>query len=159
MTTPTAEPMTVNSDENPTPELILKRHFKADRARVFDALIQAEHLSQWFGPEGCTCQDAQSDPRVGGRYRLSAITPDCDSHTVVGEYLEVDAPTQLSMTWAWLQEDGEPGHQMKITITLVANDGGTDLTLHQVDFADEDLRDKHSFGWSSSFNKLERLLT
>ncbi len=154
--------MTTNSTgavaEAMAPELTLSRHFKAERSRVFDALTKPEQLAQWFGPEGCTCPDAQSDARVGGAYCLPIVGGDCEVHTVTGEYLVVEPPERLEMTWAWIQDDGNPGDRMVVTFTLTEKDGGTELELHQVDFVDEEIRDKHSFGWSSSFEDLDKLL-
>ncbi len=148
----------VKTMSNTAPGLTLTRHFGADRSRVFDALTRAGQLAQWFGPEGCSCPDASSDVRVGGTYRIPIVGTDCETHIVTGEYLELRAPEHISMTWSWVQDDGNPGQRMVVTISLVEKDGGTDLTLYQTNFIDDDARDKHSFGWSSSFNCLEALL-
>ncbi|MBC8241609.1 MAG: SRPBCC domain-containing protein [Alphaproteobacteria bacterium] len=158
MTTNNAAAMATTTTTTTTPELNLRRHFNAERSRVFDALTNPEKLARWFGPEGCTCPDAQSDARVGGTYRLPIVGTDCGTPTVVGDYLVVEPPERLEMTWAWIQEDGAPGDRMVVTFTLTEKDGGTDLELHQVDFIDEDIRDKHAFGWTSSFESLEELL-
>jgi len=142
-----------------SPELNLSRQFDAEPARVFAAFVQPERLAAWFGPEGASCATPEIDARVGGRYRFTIIGDDsCNEHTIMGEYLEVIADERLVFTWAWLQEDGNPGDEMLVELTFEATDGGTNLMLRQTGFVDSDIRDKHEFGWTSSFNDLVKSL-
>jgi uncharacterized protein YndB with AHSA1/START domain len=52
------------------PSLTLKRRFNAPPARVFSAWTDPEKMKRWMGPGKITTIRAESDARVGGRYRI-----------------------------------------------------------------------------------------
>jgi uncharacterized protein YndB with AHSA1/START domain len=83
------------------PSLTLKRRLNASPARVFAAWTNPEKLKRWFAPGASQTILAESDPRVGGRYRLVAKTPDGEEHDVSGIYREVVPNAKLVFTWAW----------------------------------------------------------
>ena len=45
---------------------------------------------------------AESDGRVGGKFGLGFKMLDDSEHEAIGEYLELDRPRKLAMTWQWL---------------------------------------------------------
>ena len=135
--------------------LVIERVFKARPKAVFDAFAEPEHLVKWFGPEGATITHHEQDCRPGGAYTITLFGEQMGSNTVSGVYQEVDDPHSLSFTWAWTQEDGSRGNETIVSLTFAEHDNGTLLRLHQAEFAEVEFRDRHEFGWSSSFNKLE----
>ncbi len=50
--------------------LTLVRRIRARPQIVFDAVTTAEGIAQWWGPDAGPVLVAESDPRVGGRYRV-----------------------------------------------------------------------------------------
>ena len=52
------------------PSLTLKRRLQAPPAKVFAAWTDAEKVKRWFAPGEATTIRAESDARVGGRYRF-----------------------------------------------------------------------------------------
>ena len=48
----------------------LVRRIKASPAIVFDAVTTAEGIAHWWGPDEGPVLLSESEPRVGGRYRL-----------------------------------------------------------------------------------------
>ncbi|HWD27665.1 MAG TPA: SRPBCC domain-containing protein [Rhizomicrobium sp.] len=50
--------------------LTLVRAIKARPGIVFDLCVTAEGIAQWWGPDAGPVVISESDPRVGGRYRL-----------------------------------------------------------------------------------------
>ena len=72
---------------------------------VFDALIEPEGLKTWIGPDDGPVLVAEFDGRVGGRFRLRFRMLDGSEHEAAGEYLEVDRPHKLAMTWQWQNHD------------------------------------------------------
>lgn len=137
--------------------LTLSRMFNAPRERVFEAFTKQEAIETWFGPEGFTIPNCSVDLRPGGKYRIEMHGPDGDVHVVVGQYREVSPPERLSFTWAWLRGDGV-GPETLVTLTFAAKDGGTEMTLVHSGFTNEEMRDGHNRGWTSSFEDLRRAL-
>jgi uncharacterized protein YndB with AHSA1/START domain len=134
----------------------ITRHFNAPRERVFEAFTNAQAMQEWYGPETFTCPHVESDPRPGGHYRIEMRSPDGTPHIVTGEYQEVRAPEKLVFTWAWLAGK-TPGHESLVTITFVAKNGGTEMTLLHSGLASVDDATAHEGGWSSSLNDLGKM--
>ena len=136
--------------------LIIDRHFKATPLEVFTAWTDPEQLLKWWGPEGMTMGEHKLDIREGGSFETTMVSSTGDTHTVGGKYLELTSPSRLVMTWAWIR-DGKRGHETRITMELSAADGGTHMHFEQTAFENQDGRDQHNQGWSSSFNCLDQL--
>lgn len=124
---------------------------------VFDAWVEPELIAKWYGPEGYTVPQKSIDARPGGKWRVTMRSPEGTEHTVSGVYKTVERPRHLAFTWAWDQDDGSRGHETLCKVDFTAKDGGTLVRLEQAAFQDQDQRDNHNKGWSSSFNDLERL--
>ncbi len=137
--------------------LVLQRHLKAAPARVFDALTRTEELAAWFGPEAVAIRNLEADVRPGGAYRLEMHNEDGSFYALAGQYLEVDPPSRLVMTWVW--ENGEyAGQETLVSIVLRPAPGGTQLELTHENLAGIEARDKHEGGWSSTFDSLDKHL-
>jgi uncharacterized protein YndB with AHSA1/START domain len=135
------------------PSLTLKRRLHAPPAKVYAAWTDPEKIARWIGPEGIVVLSAESDPRVGGRYRFVMKSPDGETHDVSGVYREVVPNEKLVFTWAW---KSTPERESRVTITLKADGDGTMLTLLHEQFFDETARDHHKQGWTGSLDKLEK---
>jgi uncharacterized protein YndB with AHSA1/START domain len=98
---------------------------------------------------------AESDPRVGGHYRIIARSPDGEEHDVSGVYREVVPNQKLVFTWAWRST---PERESLVTITFKPDGEGTLLTLTHEQFFDEPARDRHQTGWTGALEKLDRYL-
>ena len=161
MTTATAKmtPESIVDIVPGSPTLTIERDFDAPMSAVFAAWTTTEGLRAWMGPEGFNAPDAVCDARVGGRFCVPMIGPDGSVNTARGVYHVVDAPNLLVFTWQWDQSDGSEGREMLITIKLEDSNGRTRLSLHQINFIDEDARNKHNAGWSGSFNCLANHLS
>src|SRR5262249_3071044 len=93
----------------------------------------------------------ETDPRVGGRYRVVMRSPGGEEHDVSGEFREGVASRKLVFTWAWRST---PERQSLVTVEFVAEGAATTLTITHEQFADEATRDRHHHGWSGSLDKL-----
>lgn len=136
------------------PSLILKRHLKAPPAKVFAAFTDPEKVKRWMGPGEIKTVSAESDLRVGGRYRWVMHAPNGEQHEVSGAYREIVPNEKLVFTWAWKDS---PERQTVVTVELKPDGNGTLLTLTHEQFIDEEVRDRHRGGWSGSLDKLEKL--
>lgn len=137
--------------------LVLTRHFKAPPERVFAAFVEKALMQSWYGPEGMSVPRCEVDARVGGKYRIEMHAPTGSVHIVTGEFKEIAAPERLVYSWGWLDGTGR-GPETLVTVTLKSRDGGTDLTLEQSGFLNDESRNGHSRGWTSSFASLDAFL-
>ena len=134
--------------------LTLVRVIKARPQIVFDALVTAEGISQWWGPDAGPVLLSESDPRVGGRFRVRFRMLDSTEHESSGEFLEIIQPERVVMSWRWKGGLEEPG-ESRIEITLCAVPEGTQLTFTHSLLHGEESRRGHEEGWSGSLDKLE----
>ena len=134
--------------------LDLVRVLDAPRERVFAAWTDPARVAKWMGPGGWVCTPSRLEARPGGAYALEMRHTDGDRVTAVGTYREVVPPERLVFTWAWLGEDGKPGHQSLVTVTFRAVGQKTELTLRHEGFDTAESRDNHRDGWSSCLDKL-----
>lgn len=116
--------------------------------RVFHSLTDPEELAAWWGsPETYQTEYWNADFRVGGKWVAGGHGSDGTPYSVSGEYLEIDPPRRLVMTWA---HDWERGAEYKTTVafTLDVIEGGTRLTLRHSGFEgrQEQCR-SHGEGW------------
>src|SRR5579862_7973909 len=54
------------------------------------------------GPDSGPVLVAETDVRVGGRFRVRFRTLDGGEHESLGQYLEVRRPERLVLSWRWL---------------------------------------------------------
>ena len=140
-------------------ELTIRRTFAAPRALVFKAWTEPQHLAQWSCPRGFSIAENRGELRVGGGFAATMRSPEGTEHRVQGVYREIAPPERLVFTHAWLDASGTPGPQTLVSVTLVERNGATEMTFHQGVFESQASRDGHREGWSSSFERLEQLLT
>jgi uncharacterized protein YndB with AHSA1/START domain len=134
--------------------LTLVRRIRARPSVVFDALTTPEGVAMWWGPDAGPVLLAETDPRIGGRFRVRFRMLDGSEHESSGEYLEVVRPQRLAMSWRWLGSE-DPG-ESRVEIDLRAIAEGTELTLTHSRLRDEETRRGHEAGWTGALDKLER---
>ena len=135
--------------------LTLVRRIKARPSIIFDALTTAEGIAFWWGPDEGPVLVAETDPRVGGHFRVRFRMVDGSEHESAGEYLEVVKPERLSMSWRWTGGAEDPGESL-VEIRLRAVSEGTELTLTHSRLHDEETCRSHEEGWTGALGKLER---
>jgi uncharacterized protein YndB with AHSA1/START domain len=135
--------------------LTLVRRIAARPSIVFDALTTPEGIAGWWGPDGGPVLVTETDPRVGGRFRVRFRMLDGSEHESSGEYLEIVNPERLSMSWRWTGGAEDPGESL-LEIRLRAIAEGTELTLTHSRLQDEESRRGHEAGWAGALDKLQR---
>jgi uncharacterized protein YndB with AHSA1/START domain len=133
--------------------LSLVRRIRARPAVVFDAITTGEGIAHWWGPDAGPVLLSESDPRVGGRYRVRFRMLDGTEHESSGEFLEIDPPKHVVMSWRWKGGLEDPG-ESRLEISLKSIPEGTELTLTHAQLRDEDSRRGHEQGWSGALDKL-----
>jgi uncharacterized protein YndB with AHSA1/START domain len=135
--------------------LMLVRRIKARPSIVFDALTTPEGIACWWGPDDGPVLVAETDPRVGGHFRVRFRMLDGSEHESTGEYLAVVKPERLSMSWRWTGGAEDPGESL-VEIRLRAVSEGTELTFTHSRLHDEETCRSHEEGWTGALDKLER---
>ena len=137
------------------PSLALKRRFKASPAQLYQAWTQPEKMIRWWGVTGhANAPIAETDLRVGGRFRVQFWSPDGEHHSVSGIYREVVPDRRLVFSWAW---QSTPERESQVTLDFRPDQDGTVLTLTHEQFFDEKARDDHRGGWTRSLDNLEKV--
>ncbi len=144
----------------------VSRHVKAPRAKVYAALIDANAVARWKVPAGMTCHVHEFEGREGGTIRIS-LTYDASgdagkttahTDTYRGRFVELTPNERVVEVDEFETADPALRGEMKITISLVDSDGGTDvLGVHEglppgVSIAD------NQAGWQSSLARLAALV-
>jgi uncharacterized protein YndB with AHSA1/START domain len=75
-------------------------------------------------------------------------------HECSGEFLVVDRPRRVVMSWRWTEGGADPG-ESQVEIILRAIDVGTELTFTHSRLLDDVSRDSHEWGWSGALDKLQ----
>ena len=147
MSTITTEPITLK----------LSRFIKAPRERVFAAWITPSDVSRWLGGEKCHMRKATIDARAGGTYAYQ-MSDDASKLGPIGTFREVNPPSKLVFTWMAGACSGDANLvETLVTVEFTAQSGGTLVQLTHEGFASEESREGHNEGWTSSFDKLEKL--
>jgi uncharacterized protein YndB with AHSA1/START domain len=148
---------TVQKSPIQKPSLTLKRHYAAPIERVYRAWTDPEALKRWFGPsdEGRILV-SETNPTVGGRYRIVMEMPSGEQHRVGGIYRELVPNEKLVFTWAW---ESTPERESLVTVRLKPSGDGTDMTLIHEQFFDEATRDRHQHGWTGTLERFGRYVS
>ena len=136
--------------------LTLVRRIAARPETVFEAMTSPAGIMQWWGPDAGPVLLAESDPQVGGRFRVRFRMLDGSEHESSGEFLEVDPPRRVKMTWRWTTGGDDEG-ESRIEFELRSIDGGTELTFTHAQLGSDAARDSHEQGWLGAIDKLEAM--
>jgi uncharacterized protein YndB with AHSA1/START domain len=141
-------------------EAVLVRRIAARPAIVFDALVTAEGIASWWGPDDLPVLSATAQPRVNGSFRVRFRRFDGSEHECIGEFLEIVRPSRLVMSWRWI-DGGEPDEReadniSRLEFRLRAMDTGTELTLIHSALRTEASARSHEGGWGGALEKLLR---
>ena len=138
--------------------LTLVRRIAARPSIVFDTLVEPESIAAWWGPDDGPVLVAETDVRVGGRFRVRFRMLDGSEHECAGAYIEIARPARLVMSWRWTEggEADEAGAESRIEIDLRPIDTGTELTFTHARLRTEASRAGHAWGWNGALDKLQR---
>ncbi len=152
------------------PLVEITRKFAAPVERLWQAWTEPELMKQWWGPEHFTCPDARLDVREGGTSILAMKDPDGKVQYSGGTYLEVIPNRKIVTTDQFTTKEGEymspedagmPGDwpdTMRVTIEF-KNLGPNESQLSIVhEGIPKDMHDDCVSGWSTSIDKLQRLV-
>jgi uncharacterized protein YndB with AHSA1/START domain len=138
--------------------LTLVRRIRARPSIVFEALTTPDGIAHWWGPDAGPVLLAETEVRVGGRFRIRFRLLDGSEHESTGEYLEIVESKRLVMSWQWTHggDPEEHGEVSRIEIDLKGIDIGTEIVFTHARLATEGSRASHERGWAGALDKLVR---
>jgi uncharacterized protein YndB with AHSA1/START domain len=136
----------------------LVRRIAARPAIVFEALVTAEGIRSWWGPDDGPAISAEVDARVGGGFRVRFRTADGLEHECAGEFLEIERPEHVVMSWRWTRNGQRDEHdkESRVEMRVRAIRTGTELTLVHSLLSNGDSARAHEGGWDGALQKLMR---
>jgi uncharacterized protein YndB with AHSA1/START domain len=151
-------------------ELIIKRTFKAQKERIWEAWTAPGTLMVWSGPRSFTTPVSRIDLRVGGRYISCMRSPDGKEFWSTGVYKEIVPMSKLVLTDSFADSEGNvvpasqygmPGIwplELLVTVDLMEKDGVTEMELVHSGIPEGMAKEMTRSGWNESFDKLEEYL-
>jgi uncharacterized protein YndB with AHSA1/START domain len=123
-------------------DLIDDREYAAPPELVFEVWTKAEHFARWFAPDNVEVPLCEIDARPGGVIRFQHRWPEGQLVAIRGVFDEVVAPTRLSFTFTFVDENERPtvnammpewpvGAHIVMTVELFATARGTRMTVAQ----------------------------
>ena len=111
-------------------------------------------MMRWWGGNNEASRTAETDLRVGGRFRVGFKGDNGEQHDVSGIYREVTPYSRLVFSWAWRTT---PERESQVTIDIRPDADGSILTLTHEQFFNQKACDDHRRGWGLALDQLERL--
>lgn len=141
--------------------LTMTREFDAPRELVFEAWMDPDQLTKWFGPVGIESPRDRIiiEPRVGGTWQV-VMTWTQDGEAKEGPIEAVitalEPPALLVATAKAGPESGAGQLEMRLEFEDLG--GRTRLHLTQGPFESAEWTDMTREGWGTSFTKLDAVL-
>lgn len=125
------------------PDFSTSIEIEAPREVVFAHLTQAEHMVSWMG------QHAELRAVPGGKFAV-----DVNGYLIRGEYLEVDPPKRIVVSWGMTGAADLPPGSSRVEFVLTPTAAGTHLTLIHSGLPDSRAK-THSAGWANYLARLQ----
>lgn len=149
-------------------DLVMKRSFRSTPETVFDAFLKPDFMKKWFLTREFTNKVVTNEPFVGGKWEV-VDHRDGKDYRAIGEYLEIDRPKRLVLTYM-MPQFGDAIDT--ITVEFAPVDEGCEMTFthsitvpHEAHWTAEDIakaeaehRDAIEHGWNLMFGGLKELV-
>lgn len=149
----------VTTTPQKTITLRLKRHIKASPEKIYKAFTDPDVYVAWLPPHGFVGKVHAMDARVGGKFRMSFYTANKSwENTFGGTYVELVPFSRIVHTDRFETDDPTMQGEMRVTITLTPQEGGTLVEVVQEGIPAGPASSGAPYGWSQSFEKLAQLV-
>jgi uncharacterized protein YndB with AHSA1/START domain len=135
------------------------RIFDAPREQVFQAWIDPDQITRWWGPEHFVVprDSVNVDVRTGGRFDLTMIHPNGQEYPVRQEIVEASPPALLVMLHEAVPEHGLL-EAIETRVEFHEEDGGTRVRVTGGPYSAE-MGPNAQQGWEQQLEKMARLLS
>jgi uncharacterized protein YndB with AHSA1/START domain len=129
----------------PTPTDVLTQEVRIDASpeTVFQFFTDPSRMVRWKG------RAATLDPRPGGIYRVEIN----DQATALGEYVELDPPRRVVITWGWEGATAVPPGSSTVEFELEPDGDGTIVRLTHRGLPPDEV-EIHGQGWGNYLPRL-----
>ncbi|HUB17442.1 MAG TPA: SRPBCC domain-containing protein [Acidobacteriaceae bacterium] len=141
----------------------IRRVIRASRQRVFAAWTKPEELKKWLAPGPMSVVSAETEPQVGGRFRMTmkgsmdGLPENAERRvSVEGEYTKLLPNELVSFTW---RPDWNADGESQVTVRLRDVEGGTEMLFTHERISSADSSAGYNRGWASCFEKLNAALS
>ena len=135
----------------------LHRVIAAKPEKIYRAFLEPDALAKWLPPSGFTCKVHQTDPQVGGSYKMSFTNfTTSKSMSFGGVYRELVPNERLRYTDNF--DDPNLQGEIQVTVTLKKVSLGTDLSIVQEGIPAVIPLEACYLGWQDSLANLARLV-
>ncbi len=110
---------------------------------VYGHLVTAERMVSWIG------QHANLQPMPGGVFAV-----DINGYLVRGEYLEVDPPRRVVVSWGMEGAEDLPPGSSRVEFTLMPTPTGTNLILTHTGLPETRAKG-HALGWANYLGRMK----
>ncbi len=143
----------------PPRTVVMVRTLAAPAARVYAAWTEASLLARWMAPAPYRVEEAVTDPRPGGIYRVKVVGPEGDEHLTTGEFLELVPDRRVVQSWLYAGAFGRDDAPSRLTVDLRAlGPALTEVTLTHDRIPDTEAYAHLAEGWTACLDALEVLL-
>jgi uncharacterized protein YndB with AHSA1/START domain len=139
---------------------------KAPPDQVYRALIDPPAVSIWMTPDDMTSDVHEFNAQVGGAFRISLTYHDptgtgkttAHTDTYHGHFVQLVPNEQVIEVMAFETTDPAMQGEMRLTFTLTAVDGGTDLLAVHENLPPGLSTADNEIGWTMALDKLTVLV-
>ncbi len=135
-------------------DIRIEREFSVSPERLFAAVTEAEQTLAWYGPEGCTCPEGQTDFTKTGPWYAVIISSDGTRYKMSGQITHVTPPRSVGYTWGWHDDQDQRGPESFVTLTVEPTNTGSRLIVDHRGLGDDEIGADHTKGWTSSLVSL-----
>ena len=113
-------------------EIVSARSFAASPAQLFEAVIDPEQLTRWWGPRGFSSTFHEFEPRPGGTWRFTFHAPDGAEYPNRNDFVELVPHERIVLQH--VQEQ----HDFTLTMSFRELAAGQTFVIWRLRFASED---------------------
>lgn len=132
--------------------LRMERVVAAPPADVWNAWTTEKGLASWWWRHWPDTTYAV-ELRVGGSYLIENTARGVG---VTGEFVSIDEPRSLEMTWVWL-DDGNRGDLERVTVTFTLEDAASTRIsiVHTGPWTTAEPAENYALGWNFTLDQLQ----
>ncbi len=141
-----------------TNNVYLNETFNCSPNELFKWMVEPHRICQWFGPKLLKVGRVETDVSLGGAYRIELLKPNGESFFIQGEYLEIEIPTKLSFTFAYIGlHNAPPNSVVKISLKAIDKNVSQLSLIQKFHTAPPDM-EQRAKAWKGMLSKLEKMV-